>query len=362
MTFSFGNHFRVTLFGESHGECVGVVIDGCPPGLEIDRSVIQQALDRRKPGQSTITTERKERDRVEIRSGLFHGKTTGAPLTLMIRNEDIDSRSYKGIKTSPRPGHADLTAWYKYNGFHDFRGGGIFSGRMTAALVLGGSLAKLILRKKEINVLSHLIQVGNVKIDKKISDEEIKRNVYRNSLRCADPETAKKMKEKILRMKKEGDSIGGIIECRIPNIPPGIGDPFFNSIESMISHIVFSVPGVKGIEFGSGFKCAEMKGTEHNDQFFLKDGKIITETNNAGGILGGISNGMPIVFRVAMKPTSSIKKTQKTVDIEKMEECEIHMKGRHDPCIAVRAVPVIEAVTSLVLLELYLSGSIDLQF
>jgi chorismate synthase len=350
MTFSFGKTFRITIFGESHGVCVGVVIEGCPPGKEIDISLIQERLDSRRPGQSGITTARKELDRVEILSGLMNGKATGAPLTMMVKNVDVDSTPYERTKNTPKPGHADLTARIKYRGFHDYRGGGIFSGRMTAALVMAGAVAEQILAEKGIRISAHLTQVGTIRITHGISDGEIEENAPTESMNSL----SHVIEQEIRRVKKEGDSIGGLVECRVTGVPPGIGEPFFDSVESVLSHLIFSIPGVKGIEFGSGFGAASMKGSDHNDSFFLSEKKVLTKTNNAGGILGGISNGMPLVLRVAVKPTPSIGRSQKTVDLEKMKQCEIQIRGRHDPCIAVRVVPVIGAVIGIGLTDLFM--------
>ncbi|MEA1993445.1 MAG: chorismate synthase [Euryarchaeota archaeon] len=357
MSFSFGNDFKITIFGESHGKCVGVVIEGCSPEKTIDKTLIQQRLDMRRPGQSEVTTQRKEKDEIEILSGIFKGKTTGAPLVMKIRNEDVDSGYYDEIKRTPRPGHADLTAHLKYNGANDYRGGGTFSGRMTAALVIAGAVAEQILAERGVKTVAHIIQIGTISVKREISSSEIEKNVYTNSVRCADPDTAEAMEKEIHRSRESGDSIGGMIECRVLGVPAGIGEPFFDSVESVLSHLIFAIPGVKGIEFGAGFLAVEMMGSEHNDNFELKNGRISTETNNAGGILGGISNGMPIILKVAMKPTPSISRRQKTIDLEKMEETEIGMKGRHDPCIAVRAVPVVEAAASIALTDLFLRNA-----
>lgn len=332
MTFTLGNKFKITVFGESHGKCVGVVVDGCPPGQEINTTIIQEELDRRKPGHDNLTSQRKESDRVEILSGILNEKSTGAPIMMLVRNEDVDSIAYEEIKNKPRPGHADLTARIKYNGCNDHRGGGVFSGRMTAAFVMSGAIAKQILATLNIKIMAHIIQIGNVK------GADLNEN----------------MKREIINAKEDGDSIGGLIECTITGVSAGIGEPMFDSIESVISHAIFSIPAVKGIEFGSGFKCVSMKGSEHNDPIILKNGKIATETNNAGGILGGITNGMPIIFRVAIKPTPSIMKLQHTVDLEKMEECEIKINGRHDPCIAIRAISVVESMAAISLVDLML--------
>ena len=332
MSNSFGEKFKITVFGESHGECVGVIIEGCPPGQKIDKHLIQKELDKRKPGQNYLTSQRKESDKLEVLSGVLKGRATGAPITMLVRNKDIDSTFYEEIKNTPRPGHADFTARIKYNFSNDYRGGGIFSGRMTAAFVMAGAIAKQILTKKKIKAIAQIIQIGN-------------------------SVTAETIEQQILNVKEENDSIGGLIECRVIGMPVGIGEPVFDSIESVLTHAIFSIPGVKGVEFGSGFKCINMKGSEHNDPFVLKDGKVITTTNNAGGILGGLSNGMPIIFRVAIKPTSSIFKEQNTVNLERMKECNLKVKGRHDPCIAIRAVPVIENMTAIVLVDLLLRSS-----
>ncbi len=352
MSFSFGKKFRITVFGESHGECIGTVVEGCPPGHTIDMKAIQIELDRRKPGQSDLTTLRKESDDVEILSGLLNGKTTGAPITILVKNKDVDSSYYEKVKNKPRPGHADFTARKKYRGFNDYRGGGVLSGRMTAAFVMAGAIAKQILVEEEIKVLVHIVQIGKIKLIKEIKNIEIERNVYTNDVRCADLETARAMKQEIIKAREGGDSVGGLIECRVLGLPVGIGEPLFDSIESVLSHAIFSIPAVKGIEFGSGFRCVELKGSVHNDPFIIKEGEVITSTNNAGGILGGISNGMPIVFRVAIKPTSSILRPQSTVNLETMKECKLEIKGRHDPCIAIRAVPVVESVTTISLVDL----------
>lgn len=323
---SLGRLFRVTIFGESHGKVVGVTVDGCPPGLEIREEEIQKDLDRRRPGQSDVSTTRKEEDRVEILSGVFNGLSTGSPLTMIIRNKDVDSSTYEKIKNTPRPGHADFTAFVRYAGFNDYRGGGMFSGRMTASLVMAGAIAKKILEEEGISILSQTVQIGNVKGEKK-------------------------MEELIKKAKEEKDSVGGIVECEIKNVPAGLGDPFFDTLEGEIAKGMFSIPAVKGIEFGKGFELAEMRGFESNDTFIIREGKILTETNNSGGINGGISNGMSIKFRIVFKPTSSIARKQKTVDLEKMEETEITIEGRHDPCIVPRAVPVVESVSAIVIAD-----------
>ncbi|MFO8110092.1 MAG: chorismate synthase [Thermoplasmata archaeon] len=352
MSFEIGVHYRITVFGESHGECVGVTVEGVPSGTDIHRRVIQEELNKRKPGQSDITTQRKEEDKVEILSGVFNGKATGGPITMRIKNEDVDSSYYEDIKYTPRPGHADYTAMIKYGKNHDHRGGGFFSGRMTAAYVMAGAIAKQILKERDIKVLAHTIQIGNKKIRKELSHREIEENVYRNDLRCADPEMIESFRKVVIAAKREGDSVGGMIEARIIGLDAGIGEPLFDSMESVLSRYLFSIPAVKGVDFGAGMRAASMRGSEHNDAFVIDGDKIVTETNNAGGILGGISNGMPMVIRVAIKPTPSISVPQKTVNMKTKSGCELKVRGRHDPCIAIRVVPVVENLLACAILDM----------
>ena len=348
---SLGKLFTVTSFGESHGHCVGVIIDGCPAGLVITEDDIQRELDRRRPGVSVAATARAEEDRVEILSGIFDEKTTGAPVCLLVWNRDIKSSSYEETKFLLRPGHADYTAFIKYGGFNDFRGGGRFSGRITAGFVMAGAVAKKLLNLKGIEILAHTIEIGGIKAEPKGFDE-IKENVDRNPLRCADVVAAEEMVRVIERVKTEGDSVGGIIEGIALNVPVGLGEPVFDTLDGEMAKALFAIPAVKGVEFGSGFSAAGIRGSENNDPFTIKDGKIATVTNNAGGILGGISSGMPIVVRVAVKPTSSIAKNQETVDIKNMENTTLSVKGRHDVCIVPRAVVVVEAMMAVTLCDL----------
>lgn len=350
---SFGKFFKITIFGESHGKCVGVVIDGCPAGLALKEEDIQKDLDRRRPGQSGITTPRKESDLVQILSGVFNGYTTGAPICALVWNKDVDSSFYENIRYTPRPGHADYTTFVKYGGFSDFRGGGRFSGRITVSFVIAGAIAKKVLREVlGIEILAYTVQIGEVKANN-MGIEEIKEGIKENPVRCGDPEAAKKMVELIEKVKEEGDSVGGIIECVALNVPPGLGEPVFDTVEGELAKALFAIPGVKGVEFGAGFKAAVMKGSEHNDQFYVaEDGSIKTFTNNSGGILGGITNGEPIVLRIVIKPTATIGKPQKTVDLKTKKTVEISGKGRHDPCIVPRAVPVIESVIAFALTDL----------
>jgi len=348
---SLGNTFRITSFGESHGRCIGVVVDGCPAGLAITPAQIQRELDRRRPGQSDFTTRRREEDRVEVLSGVFNGFTTGAPICMLVWNRDRDSSGYEERRWTPRPGHADWTAHVRYGGFNDYRGGGRFSGRTTAGFVMAGAVARRLLAETlGVEVLAHSKEIGGITAPD-VSADEIRANAKGNPVRCGDPETAERMAERIREIALEGDSVGGAVECIALNLPPGIGEPVFGSLEGDLARALYSIPAMKGVEFGLGRGFASLKGSESNDAFTVKDGKLTTETNNAGGILGGLSNGMPIVCTVTIKPTPSIGKRQKTVDISKMEETYIEIGGRHDPCIVPRAVPVVEAMVAVVLAD-----------
>ncbi len=361
MSNTFGKDFKIMCFGESHGRGVGAVIDGCPAGLRLEEKEIQKELDKRKPGQSRIASQRKEEDRVEILSGVFNGFTTGAPICLLVWNKDVKSESYEKIKQGLiRPGHADFTAFMKYGGFNDGRGGGRFSGRITASFVMAGAIAKKLLARLKIDVLAHTVEIGGIKA-KKITLDEIKKNVYRvykNEVRCADLKMAEKMLAQIEKAKKEGDSVGGIIEGIVLNLPVGVGEPIFGTLDGEISKALFAIPGVKGVEFGAGFPSTKLKGSQNNDLFLIKDKKIITKTNNSGGILGGISNGMPLVVRVAIKPTSSIAKSQMTVNIKNLKQEKLEIEGRHDPCIVPRAVPVVEAMLAITICDFALSAQL----
>jgi len=349
MENSFGKLFTITSFGESHGRCVGVTIDGCPAGLPLNEEDIQREVNKRKP-TSPIATTRAEEEKVEILSGIFNGHTTGAPICLLIWNKDIDSSEYEKKRFLPRPGHADYTAFIKYGGFNDFRGGGRFSGRITATFVMAGAVAKKLLNLIGIEVLAHTIEIGGIKAKPKGFDE-IRGNVEKNPLKCADPDAAKEMLQVVEKAREEGDSIGGIIEGTALNMPVGLGEPVFDTLEGDLAKALYAIPAVKGVEFGSGFSAAGKRGSENNDPFTIKNGKVVTVTNNAGGILGGISNGMPIVVRVAIKPTSSIARSQETVDMKKMQSASLEVKGRHDTCIVPRAVPAVEAMIAITLCD-----------
>ncbi|MGB9728300.1 MAG: chorismate synthase [Thermoprotei archaeon] len=342
--------FRVSLFGESHGKLVGVLIEGCPPGLRISEEDVQKELDKRKPGSSLYVSQRKEEDRVEILSGIFNGYTTGAPITMVVWNKDVISSSYEMIRYTPRPGHADYVSYIKYKGFNDYRGGGIFSGRITAGLVMAGAVAKKLLSSYNIEVYSYITSIGPIE-SPLMTLNEIKENVYKSPVRCPHAETSNRIEDYIKTIMKEGDSVGGIIETIVLNVPVGLGEPPIDTLDGDLAKAMFIIPAIKGIEFGAGFKLSKMKGSESNDPYIISNNKIVTLTNNAGGINGGISNGMPIIFRVVVKPTSSIRKKQRTVDLLKMEETELIVEGRHDPCIAIRAVPVVESVTAIVVAD-----------
>ncbi len=319
---SFGRLFRISIFGESHGPCIGVLIDGCPAGIEVAENVFELDMSRRRGGQKPGTTPRKEEDKVLLQSGVFNGKTTGAPILMEIANTDVRSGDYEKIKDTPRPGHADWVAWKKYGALNDYRGGGHFSGRLTAGLVAAGVLAKAVAKPCEIT--AKVLQVGGMTDYGKVIEDMI----------------------------AEGDSVGGLVECRVGNVPAGLGEPFFDSVEALISHLVFSIPAIKGIEFGSGFASSTMRGSQFNDDIVDSSGK--TATNHAGGILGGITNGNEVVFRVAVKPTPSIRKEKKTVNLVSGAATAISTEGRHDACVALRVPVVLEAVTALVLADLLL--------
>lgn len=355
---SIGKQFAITSFGESHGKCIGVLVDGCPAGLPLSEKDIQIDLDKRIPSQTEIVSGRIEEDVAEILTGVFNGFTTGAPICVLVRNKDVITDEYNAIKYTPRPGHADYTARIKYGGFNDYRGGGRFSGRATVALVIGGAIAKKLLSLFHVEVLAHTIAIGDIKLDKIFAIKEIRKNRYKSVVRCPDKACSEKMEEAILMAKKEGDSLGGIIESVALNVPAGIGGPLFNSLDADIAKMVFNVPAVKGVEFGLGFKAAQLRGSENNDAYSIRDKKIVTVTNNAGGILGGISSGMPIIVRAAIKPTPSISKKQKTVNFQRMEEVTIQVKGRHDPCIVPKAVPAVESAIAIVLADHMLQASI----
>ncbi len=354
MSGVWGKKIKYSIFGESHGVSIGIIIDGLPAGIKLDFDMIEAEMTRRQPGKTNIATSRTEADKFQILSGIFNGYTTSAPLCVTIENTNQHSKDYEKAKELLRPGHADYTAYIKSKGYNDYRGGGHFSGRLTAPIVFAGAIAKQLLAAHNIKITSHIYKIGT-KMDiafKDVNlDDTLIDSLLKSDFPTLNPSTKEEMIDIITAAKSSGDSIGGIIEAVAINLPAGIGSPFFDSIESSVSHLVFSIPGVKGIEFGDGFDIAEMKGSEANDQYYVNNGNIAAYSNHNGGILGGITNGMPLVFRAAFKPTPSIALPQKTVNIVTMEDATINLEGRHDPCIVPRAIPVIEAVTAIGILE-----------
>jgi len=348
MGSTFGKLFRITTWGESHGPALGVVVEGCPAGLELNEEIIQRDLDRRRVGQSEVTSPRQERDRVTILSGVFEGKTTGAPISLITYNADADSSKYEPLRDVFRPGHADYTYWVKY-GHRDHRGGGRSSARETWGRVAAGAIARQLLRTVAgVEVYGFVRELAGITIETFDREE-----IDRNPVRCPDPVAAQKMVAAILEAKEQKTSVGGIVEVRAVNVPPGLGEPTMDKLDALIGYAMLSIPAVKGVEIGDGFAAARLRGHEHNDPFVMENGRVRTLTNHAGGMLGGISTGEEIVVRLAVKPTSSIARPQQTVDIHGNERT-IVVEGRHDPSICPRVVPVAEAMLLLVLADLYL--------
>jgi chorismate synthase len=344
---TLGTSYRITSIGESHGKIVGIVIDGCPAGLKLDMERLQADLDRRRPGQSRVSTTRNEADRAEVLTGLYEGVTTGAPITIIIRNQDRDSSKYLEARWTPRPGHADYTAGLRYGEKQDPRGGGRFSGRNTAGFVMAGAVAKQLLDRIGTLVVAYTNQIGPI-VAKDVDPAKVTEN---NIVRCPDEAAAEEMIRVIEEARSEGDSVGGKVKVVALNPPRGIGQPIFDTLEGDIAKALYAIPAVKAVEFGAGVEYAKMRGAGANDQYVIRDGKVATETNNSGGILGGISSGMPIEATVTFKPTPSIGVEQKTVDLQRMEETTIRVEGRHDPCIVPRAVPVVEAMMAVVLAD-----------
>jgi len=345
---SFGNIFKLTTFGESHGEAIGGIIDGCPAGLKLDLEFIQSELSKRKPGQSRITTQRKEDDKVEFLSGVFEGITTGTPIGFTIKNTNQKSEDYDHIKDKFRPSHADYTYETKY-GVRDYRGGGRSSARETACRVVGGAIAKQILNHYEINVDAYVSQVGELKVIKHYSELDLT-TTYNNSVRCPDENLTEMMFNYIDKVRKAGDTIGGIISCVITGTPIGLGEPVFDRLEADLAKAMLSINATKGFEIGSGFNGITHKGSEHNDEFYINNKNVETRTNNSGGVQGGISNGEDIFFNVAFKPVATIMQKQNTVN-NKLEEVEIAGKGRHDPCVLPRATVIVESMTAMVIVD-----------
>ena len=351
MSNSFGKLFKLTSFGESHGEAIGGVIDGCPAGILLDFNQVQFQLNRRKPGQSKIVTQRKEEDEVEFLSGIFDGKTTGTPIGFIIRNTHQKSKDYTHIKDQFRPSHADYTYDAKY-GHRDYRGGGRSSARETACRVVAGAIAQQILSIKNITIQSYVKSVGSVNLTKHYSDLDLTQ-IDSNIIRCPDAGLASEMIQLIDEIRKSGDTIGGTIQCIIKNCPIGLGEPVFSKLHAELGAAILSINAVKGFEYGSGFEGTKQKGSEHNDAFELKNGRVTTSTNNSGGIQGGISNGEDIYFNVAFKPVATIMQKQESVD-KHGEKIVVEGKGRHDPCVLPRAVPIVDAMAALVILDHFL--------
>lgn len=347
---SFGNIFRITTFGESHGKAIGVIIEGCPAGLEIDETFIQQELDRRKPGQSKITTQRKEDDTFEILSGVFEGKSTGMPITIVIANKDQRSKDYSHIADQFRPSHADYTYQQKY-GIRDYRGGGRSSARETAARVAAGAIAKMVLKQHDIKIDAYVSQVGDIKAPDHTTLDFSK--TESNIVRCPDQKTADEMIELIDQVRKDRDTIGGVVTGVLRNVPVGLGEPVFDKLHAALGGAMLGINAVKGFEYGSGFEGVKMRGSTHNDEFYTEDDKVKTKSNYSGGIQGGISNGEEIYFNVAFKPVATIMQDQDSVN-EKGEAIKVSGKGRHDPCVVPRAVPIVEAMAALVIVDFFM--------
>lgn len=355
MSSFFGQHLRLSLFGQSHGEAIGITMDGLPAGMTIDFARLSREMARRAPGQSAMTTARREPDAPEFLSGVLNGVTTGQPICAIIRNTNQRSRDYGSGVDLVRPGHADYTGHVRYFGFEDWRGGGSFSGRLTAPIVLAGTLCAQWLEEQGVSIQCHISQLGSL-IDESLAQLPQDANLDHlkaMQLPVVRPGLEKQMEQVILEAKSEQDSVGGVIECRILGLPAGLGSPFFDSMESVLSHLLFSIPAVKGVAFGDGFGFASLRGSQANDAFRMVNGQVVTATNHAGGINGGITNGMPVLFSCAIRPTPSIACPQETVSLQRMENAELSIQGRHDPCILPRAVPVVEAMAALGIMEMW---------
>lgn len=352
MSSMTGKNIKISIFGQSHSEAIGVVIDGLPTGFTFDMEKVSSFMARRAPGNNAFSTARKEADKPEILSGLVNNTTCGAPLCAVIRNTNTRSGDYSELKDCPRPSHSDYAASVKYNGFNDVAGGGHFSGRLTAPLCFAGALCMQILESRNINIKAHILSVKNIKDTPFDLLNITNENIASKDFPVIDDNAGKMIQEVILSAKEQGDSVGGVIECAATGVPVGYGDPMFDGVENIIAKNIFGIPAVKGIEFGNGFECTTLFGSENNDEYTVKDGKITTTTNNSGGITGGITTGMPIVFRAAMKPTPSIGKEQDSVSLSEKQNKKLTIHGRHDPCIVQRAVPVIEAVTAISILDI----------
>jgi chorismate synthase len=356
MSNSFGAIFRITGFGESHGRCMGVVVDGCPAGLALTEGDIQKDVDKRRSA-SVASTTRTEEDRVEIISGVNDGCTTGAPVCMLVWNRDVDDSDYERMRFLPRPGHADYPAYVKYGGYNDWRGGGRFSGRTTLSFVMAGAIARKLLGRLRVEIFAHTVEIGGIRA-KPHDFAAIREKAPADPLRCGDSEASARMESLISDVRRDGDSVGGAVQGIAVNVPAGLGEPVCDRLDAELARAVMLIPGVKGVEFGAGFAAAGMKGSEHNDPYVIKDGGIAAAGNNSGGILGGISNGMPVVLRAAVKPTSSIAIEQKTVDLQTMKETTLSVQGRHDACIVPRAVAVVEAMMAVTLCDFALRAGV----
>ena len=357
MSSTYGESIKLSIFGQSHGPAVGMTLDGIPAGLPVDLDALQDFLNRRAPGKNAYSTPRVEEDYPEFLSGIVDGYTCGAPITAVIRNNNTRSGDYSALKDSPRPGHADYPAQVKYQGYQDVAGGGHFSGRLTAPLCIAGGLCKQWLERENIKIGAHLSVVAGI-ADDPISLDWLNPEFERigKDFPVLNPEAGKRMQDEIQRARADGDSVGGIIECVVAGIPAGIGNPMFGGMESRIAQIIYGIPAVKGLDFGSGFSGSYLRGSQNNDAYTIQDGTVRTLTNNAGGILGGITTGMPLVFSVAIKPTPSISREQQSISLAKMEDAVLTVQGRHDPCIAPRAVPVVEAAAAIAVYDAILSN------
>ena len=355
MSSSWGQHLKLSIFGQSHGEAIGITIDGLPAGMTIDMERLLSEMARRAPGQSLLTTARKEADAPEFLSGVLNGRTTGQPICAVIRNTSQRSRDYGDGVDLVRPGHADYTGHVRYFGFEDWRGGGSFSGRLTAPIVLAGALCSQCLEAQGVRIACHVQQLGSVRDASFLDSDPGADYSYMKQMHLPvlTQGLDQQMEAEAMAARNDGDSIGGVLECMVTGLPAGLGAPFFDSVESQISHLLFSVPAVKGVEFGAGFGFAGMRGSQANDPFRMEEGRVVTATNNAGGVNGGITNGMPVIFRCVIRPTPSIAQPQQTVSLRTGENAELSIHGRHDPCILPRAVPVVEAMAAIAVMDMW---------
>ena len=350
MMLASGENIKLNIFGASHSETIGMALEGIPAGEHIDPQALQRFLDRRAPGRTPWSTARREPDRPEFTGGLCEGLTDGGPITAVIRNRDRRSGDYAAFARTPRPGHADYTAAVKYGTAWDNAGGGAFSGRMTAPLCIAGGICLQLLEKEGIRVIARIAEIGGIP-----DVGELEADISEKDFPVVNDTSGKAMIDRIMEIKAQGDSLGGVVECKVLGLPAGLGGPLFEGLESRIAALVFAIPAVKGVDFGAGFGAARLRGSENNDPFLLREGEIVTETNRCGGLLGGITDGMPLCFRAAFKPTPSIALSQRSVDLERMEETELHIAGRHDPCVVPRAVPVVEAAAALAVYDALLT-------